>query len=376
MAEKKNICITINSLVDGGAEKQSLLLAKALHPFYNIMFVILNPEPIYAPRLKFIENEKLNHRFLSKNPVKKYFEFTRFLKKNKIDIIFSFLPADTIWAAVCGKINGVPYIFGGLRNSRIARTKFRALRFANNHLLNYTIANNFAAHSSSLEFGFKEKVFVIPNGIEIRPLFQRDKNDANLITIISVGRLVQQKRYDTALKTIAELKNLLDKSYRLQYLIVGSGPDEDIILQEVEKYELKEEVQFIQNTPNVYALLEAADLYLCTSSFEGISNSIMEAMNCALPVVATDAGDNSRLVIHEKNGFITAIEDHKMLAAHLATLVESPTKRKQMGLQGYQHLIENFGYEAFQKKYLALIENIDEFQIVSGEPIMKKEQNS
>ena len=84
MSEKKNICITINSLVDGGAEKQSLLLAKAIQSHYAATLVILNPEPIYAPRLKIIEEENINHVFLSKNPVKKYFEFIYFIKKNKI----------------------------------------------------------------------------------------------------------------------------------------------------------------------------------------------------------------------------------------------------------------------------------------------------
>ncbi|SDD92549.1 Glycosyltransferase involved in cell wall bisynthesis [Pricia antarctica] len=362
-----NICITINSLVDGGAEKQSLLLAKALQSHYAVALIILNPEPIYAPHHKIIEEENINHVFLSKNPVKKYFEFISFIKKNKIDVIFSFLPADTLWAAICGKITGVPYVFGGIRNSHITRPKFAALRFANNYLLNYTIANNFAAYASSIKFGFRNKVFVIANGIEIRPILQRDKTDSKIITIISVGRLVKQKRYDTALKTIFELKNSLDKNFRLHYRIVGSGPEEDEILADIEKFKLQNEAQIIKNPPNVYELLESSDIYLCTSSFEGISNSIMEAMNCALPVVATDAGDNSRLVINEKNGFIAKIEDYKTLAAHLGNLVKSLSMREQMGLEGYNHLMQNFGYEAFQKKYLGLLDKITEIQIKDGE---------
>ena len=40
----------------------------------------------------------------------------------------------------------------------------------------------------------------------------------------------------------------------------------------------------------MYAMLDASDIYLCASSFEGVSNAIMEAMNCGLPLVATDAG--------------------------------------------------------------------------------------
>lgn len=376
MTDKKNICITINSLVDGGAEKQSLLLAKALHAHYNTTLVILNPEPIYAPRLEVIEKEKLKHVFLSKNPIKKYFELTKFIKKNNIGVIFSFLPADTIWAAICGKITSVPYVFGGIRNSHIARVKFAALRFANNYLLNFTIANNFAAYTAAKNFGFKNKVFVIANGIGIRPLPKSKKVASKLITIISVGRLVQQKRYDTALKAIARLKDSLDKSYQLEYRIVGSGPEENAIRTAIEKFKLQNVVRIIKNPPNVYEHLESSDMYLCTSSFEGISNSIMEAMNCALPVVATDAGDNSRLVINEKNGFVTAIDDDKTLAKCLQNLIESPNLQEKMGKEGYHHLVHNFGYEAFQKKYLKLLENIDEIQIEEGEFLIKSRHNS
>jgi len=366
MTKKKNICITINSLVDGGAEKQSLLLAKALQSIHNTTLVILNPEPIYQPRLIFIEEERLNHIFLPKNAIKKFREFNRFLKENKIDVIFSFLPADTIWSAICGKITAVPFIFGGIRNSHIAKAKFMALRFANNSLLNYTIANNFSAYRSSINFGFKNKVFVIANGIEVRPLVQKNKKNQKEIRIISVGRLVKQKGYFTALRVILELKNTLANSVQLTYEIVGSGADESAIRAEIIKLGLQDEVNIIKNVSNVYALLEAADIYLCTSSFEGISNSIMEAMNCALPVVATNAGDNSRLILDGENGFLVAIDDVQHLKKQLIKLIESPALRSEMGKNGYQHLVQNFGYAAFQKKYVELLENLNNIQIKDG----------
>ena len=93
-------------------------------------------------------------------------------------------------------------------------------------------------------------------------------------------------------------------------------------------------------------------------------------MNCALPVVATDAGDNSRLVLDGKNGFITTIGSYKEIAQQLGSLIKSPGLRQQMGLASYGHLNDNFGYQAFQKKYLNLIENIAILKIKNGEPII------
>ncbi len=372
MTVRKNICITINSLASGGAEKQSLLLAKALKIHHNTILVILNPQPIYQPLISLIEEENIDHIFLAKNPIKKAVEFSSFLKKRKIEIVFSFLPTDTILSGVCGKIMGVPHIFGGIRNSFIPRIKFAALRLAHNYLLSYTIANNFSAYHSSIEFGFKKKVFVIPNGIEIRPFFERQISKRKVISIISLGRLVEQKDYETALKSIAELKKDLKATVQLKYRIVGHGPEKENIITNIKKYNLQKEVEIISNPSNIYDLLASSDIYLCTSIFEGFSNSIMEAMNCGLPIIATNAGDNSRLVIHGKNGFITDLRDYRKLSHHLLGLIESPETLNQMGTESYNHLVKSFSYTVFQKNYLNLIKNIDNIQISNGEYIVQE----
>lgn len=371
---KKNICITINSLGPGGAEKQCLLLAKALSPHHTTTVVILNPRPIYDPRLSFIEEEQLNYVFLAKNPVKRPFGLRRFLKQHKIDIIFSFLPTDTLLSSICGRLAGVRIIFGGIRNSYMAKPKFTALKWANNILLNYTIANNFAAYRSAIDFGFKEKVFVISNGIAIRPYVERKNVDAKSVHIISLGRLVRQKEYATALKCIAHLRGILDEGYGFTYTIVGQGPEEENILADIKTLGLENHVRVVTDASDIYGMLDVSDVYLCTSSFEGISNAIMEAMNCTLPVVATDAGDNSRLVLHEKNGFVVPIHEYRTLADQLKKLVQSPSLRLKMGTKSHSYLKKCFSYEAFRKNYLELIDNFDTIRIRDGE-VHYTEQN-
>ncbi len=366
MAENKNICITINSLASGGAEKQSMLLAKALKAYHNPILVILNPHPIYLPRLKVIEEDELDHIFLSKNPIKKTVEFIKLLKRKKIDIIFSFLPTDTILAAFCGKAASVPYIFGGIRTNLISGFKYIALMLTNNYLLDYTISNNFSAYHSAITFGFKKNILVIPNGIEIRPLSLGLRSDRQMIRLISTGRLAKSKDFKTSLQSVAELKRILKGSIKLKYIIIGQGPEEKNILQNIEKYELKDEVELITKPANIYELLDVSDIYISTSLIEGISNSIMEAMNCALPIVATDAGDNARLVIHGKNGFITGMQDYKKFAEHLHYLIEYPKVRNQMGMEGYNYLSEEFSFSSFQQKYVSIINHIEAIQLQEG----------
>ncbi|WP_276168409.1 glycosyltransferase [Zobellia alginiliquefaciens] len=366
MTKRKNICITINSLGRGGAEKQCLLLAKALKHKHNVVVAILKPEPRYESHVRFIQQEEIEHLVLSPNVLFNAVNFIKFLKKEKIDIVFSFLPTDTIFSAICGKFAGVSYSFGGIRNSYMPKLKFMALKAVNNYLLDYTIANNFAAYSSSQKFGFKKNVFVISNGIDINPFKQRIPQNGACISIISMGRLVEQKQYGVALKSIYKLKETLAGAYRFRYKIVGQGAEEENIREDIRKYGLENEVELVKNPSNIYQLLEESDIYLCSSSFEGVSNSVMEAMNSGLPIVATDAGDNSRLVIHQKNGFISKIGDDKALAGYLEELVQFPQKRIDMGRKSYDHLVEKFSYKAFQNHYLSLIENINTFHIDKG----------
>lgn len=367
MEQKKNICITINALVMGGAEKQSVLLAQALQPFHNVILVVVDPtKEVYAPRLKTIEDKGIETIFLPKSSIGKTRVLYKLFKKNKIEYTFSFLATDTVLSAIVGKLAGVKYRIGGIRSSSWPKWKFKALKATHNYLLKHTIANNYAGYQVAIDFGFAPKVLVIPNGIEIRELCEKE-SDANQIKMISLGRLALPKRYDIAIQTVAHLKTITKDSIRLKYTIVGQGMEYDSIIEQIKKYDVQEEIEVVTDATDMYAMLDTADIYLCTSSFEGISNALMEAMNCAMPIVATDVGDNSRLVLDTKNGFLAEVNDYKSLAEKLKQLIENPQLRVDMGKHSYTHLIDNFSFETFQKKYLDFIANIEDVTIIDGE---------
>jgi len=371
MPEVKNICITINSLEMGGAEKQSLMLAQALQPFHNVIVVVVDPtKEVYAPRLKTIQEVGLETIFLPKNMVGKVIQLYKLFKRKNIEFTFSFLATDTLLAALVGKIAGVSYRFGGIRSSSWPKFKFTALRATHNYFLNYTIANNYAGYQTAIDFGFAPKVFVIPNGIEIRELDATETKQKQ-IRIISLGRLVAPKRYDIAIRTIAHLKTITSSYDTLKYTIVGQGLEYNSIIEQIKEHGVENEIEVITDATDMYALLDTADIYLCTSSFEGISNALMEAMNCAIPIVATDVGDNSRLVLDNKNGYLAEVNDFKSLAQKLKLLIERPQTKLAMGQSSYEHLKDNFSFETFQKKYLEIISNVENIKVEHGEYMIK-----
>ena len=100
------------------------------------------------------------------------------------------------------------------------------------------------------------------------------------------------------------------------------------------------------------------DSHFSTSIFEGTSNTIMEAMSYSLPDVATNVGDDNRLVIEGETGFLTQPKDVSALADRLEQLILSPEKRNSMGAKGYQHIKENYSVDKFQQRYFELIESL------------------
>ena len=191
---------------------------------------------------------------------------------------------------------------------------------------------------------------MIPNGFPgIQNPLKRDLSD--IPRIITVGRFVEQKDYETAIKAISLLKDRL-----FRFLIVGYGDLEDDVRKWVNLYHIEDVTIIYINPLNTQELIKSADVYLSTSLFEGTSNSIMEAMNWSLPVVATNVGDNSYLVQEGQSGFLHSIGDAEGIANSLEKFLGNSELRKRMGERGNRILREQYSMEQFEKRYIDLIE--------------------
>ena len=171
--------------------------------------------------------------------------------------------------------------------------------------------------------------------------------DKQIKTIITVGRFEPQKDYLTAIKTIAELRKTRQD---FVFTIIGHGHLEAQIRTWVKEYGLTDYTLILIAPNNVQEILKSADIYLSTSLFEGTSNSIMEAMNWSIPVVATNVGDNNVLVEEDKSGYLTPIGDVDRLVKGLSILLSSYQTRVLMGQKGHENLY-NFSPEKFRDNY-------------------------
>jgi glycosyltransferase involved in cell wall biosynthesis len=350
----KHIAIFVSTFGSGGAEKQAALLAQVLSEYYKVHFVALYGDAEASKLVMSILSKAKVNVYPLAGPLKeKLKEYARILRENHVFCAFNYLTKCDFWGAIIEKRSGVKQIYNGIRNSKLDSYKTVLEWVSHNCIASSTIFNCYSGEKAFQKKGFKKsKCIIIPNCFPniAEPI---SRLPADLPHIITVGRFVPQKDYETAIKAVALLKKMCNK---FVFDICGYGDLEEQIREWVKKYDVEDVVKFHIRSNSIPELLQKADIYLSTSLFEGTSNSIMEAMNWCLPVVATNVGDNGFLINDGENGFLHAIGDADGLAESLGVLMADSTKRNQMGIQGNIMLKDHYSVDIFEKRYRDLIE--------------------
>lgn len=355
----KNIIIFTNSLLKGGAEKQAALLATLLQSQYNITFIIFHSDKINTELMNTLNEKKINVIALSGNKVFKIWRLFRAINKTSAFIIFNYLLFPNLVGGILGKLSRVKYTIGGIRSSFLEKNKIFLNRIAQNKINNYTIYNNYKGLDFTNIHGFNnKKAIVIPNCIHLNsspiPMGRPSKSK---ISILSVGRFDYSKDYYTALQTIKLLN--IDFS-NITYTIVGWGDLDNKIKEWTKILSLEKIVKIVIDPPDLNRYYKDADIFFQTSIFEGLSNTIMEAMNFGLPVVGTDVGDNKRLIRNGENGFLTDVKNIYELKKHLGYLINNQKIRMKFGVNGYNKLSAYYSLDIYKKRYCDFIEGLSD----------------
>lgn len=347
----KTIAIFVKNLTSGGAEKQAVLLAKSMTHDCKVHFIVFNGYRVHEKYLNMMDGTEVRVKMFYGSHWNRFTAFVKYLKEEKVDIIFSYLAAADMYASIAGRIVGCK-IFTSLRNSDISKGRQIAGRLMTNVLATGTISNCYSGKDTVVGYGFNaEKIHVIPNCFEtIQPYTAKPNRE--VVDVITVGRFVAQKDYEVAIKSIAEVRKM---GAKVHFTIVGWGKMEADIRQWVKQYDIEHNCNIYINPNNIPELLDNADIYVSTSWKEGTSNSIMEGLNANLPVVATDAGDNKYLVKDGHNGYICPIGDVRCIANRIYRLAMDKALREKFGAKGKEHLKTEYSMEVFRKHYMDII---------------------
>jgi glycosyltransferase involved in cell wall biosynthesis len=227
----------------------------------------------------------------------------------------------------------------------------------------------------------EDKIEIIPLGLDIDKFMesQSEKRTAfrnrffiqdDEIAIGIIGRLVPIKNHKLFVSAAEKL--LAQTNKKIKFLIVGDGDMRELIEMEFQRkgisYSYYPEEQYPATAictswlTQIDEVLAGLDIVALTSHNEGTPLSLIEAQASGKPVVSTNVGGVSDVVVNGKVGFITAPDDAGEFAACLLKLVEDESLRAEMGAAGKDMVVNRYSYQRLVKDmsnyYFKLLEQV------------------
>lgn len=208
-----------------------------------------------------------------------------------------------------------------------------------------------------------ERVRTIHSGVDSSKFANCTRNGSLLlelqlpeetILIGNVAALADHKDYPTFLRTVNRLSI---KNPHIHAVIAGTGPLESEIKALTKEMNLEKNVHFLGFRNDVAQLLPELDVFLFTSKTEGLGTSLIDALACGVPVVATRAGGIPEIIRHGENGFLAEVGDDAVLATFTETLL-ADTEIRGKHIQLGRETARQFSVDAMIQNTLQLYREI------------------
>ncbi|MBM4140036.1 MAG: glycosyltransferase [Nitrospira sp.] len=193
-------------------------------------------------------------------------------------------------------------------------------------------------------FGAKrENIRVINNSIIIDEISEKGKESINMdipdgtFVISTSGRLSSEKNIPFLLNAFSELR----KTEKVKLLVIGDGPERDRLQALASGLGIKNDTTFVGFQENPYKFIRRSDVFVHTCLVEGFGNSIIEAMACGVPVIATDCPYGpGEIIKNGENGILVPVNDIEALAKAIHVLLQDERRRKELSEKGFSRSLD------------------------------------
>ncbi|WP_166831451.1 glycosyltransferase [Thalassoroseus pseudoceratinae] len=215
-----------------------------------------------------------------------------------------------------------------------------------------------------------EKITVIPNGVDVtdsEPLSQDERKrmlaefdlpaDARIVGY--VGRLASQKRVKDLIWSIQMLRQIQENVF---LLIVGDGPERDALGEFARQMTCAPFVRFAGHRQDSSNLMRLFDVFWLASEFEGMSNSLMEAMAAGVPAITSDIPPNRELVVDGETGYVVNVGDCPAFAQFADRILADSELKARLGTAARSRMREHFCIEQMVERHAELFRSITQEQ--------------
>ncbi len=346
-----NVLHVVLGLQVGGLEKFVLNLIDNYPPGIKPFIVCLEKKGELAPQYHHLDIIELNKESgISTKIIRQLVHLT---KEFKIDIIHTHNPSPHFYGAISGFLSRRPVIHTKHGRNYPASQRKVWLNKISSYLTTKIVAvsQNAADVCIDVEKIPSRMVSVILNGADTNlfcPAANDDENERMPVRIGIVARLSAEKDHQTLLGA-CKLLACHGDDFHLE--IIGDGPLRSTLEKTVKTLGLDKHVSFSGMRHDVPELLRQLDIFVLSSTTEGISLTLLEAMASKLPIVATDVGGNPEVVIDGETGYIVPPQNPAAMANKLLLLINDVNLRRQMGKKGRERVVAQFSIKETAQKY-------------------------
>ena len=268
------------------------------------------------------------------------------------------------WGRIAAHLAGVPVVASALHSTGWPDGVGRLNRL----LTSWTdafigVADAHAEHLVQNERFPAEKVNTIYNGVDCDRFAPQDASairrelgiaaDAPVVGILAALR--PEKNHELFLAGAKEIRAAIPAA---QFIVVGDGPKRPELEQLADDLRIADAVHFVGSRSDVPALLAACDVVALTSHNEASPVSILEALACGVPVVASNVGSVCETVVDGETGRLFPAGDLAAFVAATVGLLNSPADRERMVAEGRRRVEARWSLDAMVRGYEQLIERI------------------
>jgi glycogen synthase len=197
------------------------------------------------------------------------------------------------------------------------------------------------------------RVDIVHNGVDLEFFTPGQRTAGSDVIVLFVGRFHPQKNLHALLESVAEASQILP----LRLDMVGDGPERESLHAHARRLGIEDRIRWLGwlDKPDLLAAYQRADVFVNPSHYEGMPNTVLEAMACALPVLASRIGGNTELVRHECTGLLFDLVAREQMTESLVRLAQDPRLRRSLGCSGREFVAREFSWQHVAGEYARLL---------------------
>lgn len=185
-----------------------------------------------------------------------------------------------------------------------------------------------------------KKIRVVPNAVDTS-LFKPGEENGN--KLVWVGRFVPEKGIQYLVKAA---KIVLSEHDDVKFVLVGEGPLRLYIMKLATKNGLKEKISFAgkMSQREVAQVMQSASVFVLPSLREGFPKTLLEAMACGKPVIASNIPGVNNVIGNTRGGILVPPKEPKALAETIVELLDDKSLRLKLGSRARQLVLERYNW--------------------------------